>query len=236
VVSFLVGAALIAALVEVPVYGRITGDRQLGAALLLVRLLAAVPVGAALGGFVSGRVGDRLTTGVGAVLAAIGLAGMSRWGLGGADLNATVTLVVAGLGFGLTLAPINASVLARTAPAVHGLASALVVVARTVGMLVGLSVLTAIGLHRFAGESARITSPLRLCPATPTHCPAYDDALHAAGLAQVHAVLLGAAICAGLAALAAALLRGRPDTPERLPVGMLPGGQHGDRDSDPGRR
>ena len=209
VVSLLVGAALIAALVDVPVYGRVTGDDQLGAALLLIRLLAAVPVGAVLGGLGSQRFGDRATTAVGAALAAGGLAAMTGWGAEPQPVTTTVALAVTGLGFGLTIAPINASVLASTAQGVHGLASALIVVARTIGMLVGLSVLTAIGLHRFAAESAGITSPLQLCPATPTSCPAYDAAIQSAALAQVHAVFLGAAVCASLAAVGAFLLRRR---------------------------
>jgi MFS family permease len=205
-VSFLVGAALIAALVDVPVFGRVTGHDQLGAALLLVRMLAAVPIGALLGGVVSQRLGDRTTTAVGALLAGAGLAQMSSWSAHGPGLVGTVALAVCGLGLGLTIAPINASVLATTASTVHGLAAALVVVARTVGMLVGLSVLTAIGLHRFANESAGIGSPLQLCPETPTNCPVYDAAVQTAALAEVHGVFLGAAVCAALAAVAAAAL------------------------------
>ena len=46
-------AAISAALVDIPIYARITTypDSQLGAALVLVRLLAALPVGAVLGGY-----------------------------------------------------------------------------------------------------------------------------------------------------------------------------------------
>ena len=216
VVSFFVGAALIAALVDVPVYGRLTGNDQLGAALLLVRLLAAVPVGALLGGVASQRLGDRVTTATGALLAAGGLAAMTRWDTDAPGILGTAALVVSGLGFGLTIAPINASVLAATGSTVHGLASALVVVARTVGMLVGLSVLTAIGLHRFAAESAGIASPLQICPDSPTDCPSYDAAVQTAALAEVHAVFLGAAGCALVAVFAAMLLGGaaaRRETP-----------------------
>jgi hypothetical protein len=80
------------------------------------------------------------------------------------------------------------------------------VVARTVGMLVGLSLLTAVALRRFTAEIAAIGSPLDLCPETPADCPAYDAATEAAVLTQLHTVFAGAAVAAGLAAVAAVLL------------------------------
>jgi hypothetical protein len=125
-----------------------------------------------------------------------------------------VVLVAAGLGFGLAIAPVNTVLLAVTGPRVHGSATALAVVARTVGMLVGLSLLTAVALHRFETEIAAIGSPVDICPRTPAHCPAYDRATDAAVLAQLHTVFGGAAIAAALAALTALVLlragAGRP--------------------------
>ena len=208
-VSFFLGVALIAALVDVPVIGRLSGRDQLGAALLLVRLLAAVPVGAVVGGRCAQRFGQRITVVMGALLAAVGLVLMSRWQLSSVGhVDATIALVVTGLGFGLTVAPVNTAVLNATTASVHGLASAFVVVARTVGMLVGLSALTAIGLSRFAHVTALLASPLQQCPDTPTRCPAYDAAVKAAGVSEVHAVFVGAAVAAALAmALSATLLR-----------------------------
>src|SRR3546814_19558712 len=52
VVSFFIGAALIAALIDIPIFARTTiyRDSQLAAALVLVRFLSALPVGAVLGG------------------------------------------------------------------------------------------------------------------------------------------------------------------------------------------
>ena len=96
--------------------------------------------------------------------------------------------------------------LAVTGADVHGSASALAVVARTVGMLVGLSLLTAVALRRFTAEVAAIGTPLELCPRHPADCAAYDAATDAAVLTQLHTVFAGAAVAAGLAAVAALLL------------------------------
>jgi MFS family permease len=215
VVNLLVGAALVAALVDIPLFARSTttpGD-QLGAALVLLRLLVAVPVGAVAGGWLCRIVPPRLVAAGGMALAAVAFVVMTGWDERSLDTVAsTVVLLAAGLGFGLAIAPVNAVLLAVTGSDVHGSASALAVVARTVGMLAGLSLLTAVALRRFTVEVDAIGSPFALCPQTPTDCAAYDAAMDAAILTQLHTVFAGAAVAAALAAVAAlALLRtGRP--------------------------
>ncbi|NYJ07108.1 MFS transporter [Petropleomorpha daqingensis] len=208
-VNLLVGVALVAALVDVPLFARATttpGD-QFGAALVLVRLLIAVPVGAVAGGWLCRRVPPRLVAAGGMALTALALAVMTQWGERSLDGAASyLVLLAAGLGFGLAIAPVNAVLLAVTGSEVHGSASALAVVARTVGMLVGLSLLTAVALRRFDQAVAAIGSPVTLCPQTPADCPAYDRATDAAVLTQLHTVFAGAAIAAGLAAVAALVL------------------------------
>ncbi|MCF6735846.1 MFS transporter [Blastococcus sp. KM273129] len=214
VVNLFVGAALVAALVDVPLFARATttpGD-QLGAALVLLRLLVAVPVGAVTGGWLCRVVAPRVVAGAGMALAAAAFAAMTGWDERSLDgAWSTAVLVAAGLGFGLAIAPVNAVLLAVTPPRVHGSASSLAVVARTVGMLAGLSLLTAVALRRFTAEVAAIGSPVELCPASPADCPAYDAATEAAVLTQLHTVFAGAAVAAALAAAAALLLlRGAP--------------------------
>jgi MFS transporter, DHA2 family, triacylglyceride efflux pump len=72
-----------------------------------------------------------------------------------------------------------------------------------VGMLVGLSALTAIGLHRFFAQLRRTPTPEELCPDNPTQCPAYVDALRDAAVGQLHTIFAGAAICAAIAGVIA---------------------------------
>ena len=218
VVNLAVGAALMAALLDIPILARVTvfRDSQLGAALVLLRLLIAVPVGAVVGGFLSRRWGNRIVASAGLALTAAMFVVMSRWTaqtlsdpFGFTWLHASDPVLLAcGLGFGLAIAPVNASMLAAVRPAMHGVASALVVVARTIGMLVGISVLTAVGLRAFYAATATLPSPVTLCPRTPLRCDAYDTLVTNAVVTELGTVFAGAAVCAGVAALIAlALLR-----------------------------
>jgi hypothetical protein len=88
---------------------------------------------------------------------------------------------------------------------VHGLATAMVVVARMVGMLVGISALTTIGLRRYYSETAGMPSPMQVCGGK-SRCDAFDNLLQHAGIAQEHTVFGGAAICAAIAAVLALVL------------------------------
>jgi hypothetical protein len=210
-VSLFVGAALIAALIDIPIFARTTvyPDSQLLAALVLVRFLVALPVGAVVGGYLVRLLPAGVVAAGGMLLAALGFVLMSRWGLTTlSGWSANVSLLVGGFGFGLALAPVNAAVLASTDSEVHGLASAGVVVSRMVGMLVGISALTTIGLRRYYAETRDLPSPREVCGGR-SRCGAFDDLLRHAGIAQEHTVFAGAAVCAVVAAgLAVVLLRG----------------------------
>ena len=205
-VNGLVGVALVTVLVDVPVFARVTRfpTSQLGAALVLLEFLAALPVGALVGGWAVRRVSPRLVASAGLLLAALAVAGTQTWDARALyGTPAQVLLVVAGFGFGLAVAPVNAVLLAATEAAVHGLAGALAVLARTVGMLVGLSVLTAVGLRVFAARQGAIPSPFALCPSSPTQCPAYVDATVASVVGELQAVFAGAALALVAAAMVA---------------------------------
>src|SRR3546814_14291362 len=81
VVSFFIGAALIAALIDIPIFARTTiyRDSQLAAALVLARFLIALPVGAVLGGYLIRRLSAGVVTAVGMFAAAGGFVLMAQW-------------------------------------------------------------------------------------------------------------------------------------------------------------
>ncbi|HVK27290.1 MAG TPA: MFS transporter [Nocardioides sp.] len=199
VVSFLVGWALIAALVDIPLFARTTTERdsQLGAALVLLRFLAALPIGALVGGWLLRRVPAGVLTAVGMAAAGASFLVMAQWDKASLDgFASNLPLVLGGFGFGLALAPVNAAILATTDDDTHGLASALVVVARMVGMLVGISALTTIGLRRL--YAAQEADP--------------DLSILELGIVQEHAVFVGAAFAAFAAGMLALVLFARAGT------------------------
>ena len=151
--NVLAGAALMVALVDVPVVARGVYDLStLDSGLLLSRLLLGVPVGALAGGWLGGRVGSRWTASAGLVLAAVAFGLMSGWRadeLRTSGWQVSGELFLCGFGFGVIIAPLTAAVLDLAEGGEHGLASSLVVLARTLGMVVGLAALTAFGLNRF---------------------------------------------------------------------------------------
>lgn len=217
VVSFFVGAAVIAALVDIPIFARLTvhNDSQLMAALVLVRFLVGLPVGAFLGGWMTHRMNAGVVTALGMAVSAFGFGWMSQWPFEALESPvATVPLVAAGLGIGLAMAPVNAALLSATEPAVHGLASALLIVARTVGKLVGISVLTTIGLRRYFAEQSDLPEPMEVCGQGDSRCAEFSRILQDAGLVQLHTIFLGAAACCVLAGLIALAVFRHADTRE----------------------
>ena len=208
VVSFLIGASLIAALVDIPFFARLTihRDSQVDAAMVLVRFLIALPVGALIGGMLLRFIRPTWLTAVGMAISTAAFAHMATWSQNALRHESELlALVAGGFGFGLAIAPVNAALLNHTEGDVHGVASGMLIVSRMVGMLVGISALTTIGLRAFYKASANIPPIHELCGA-PIACSAYTDAVRDAGIAQLHAVFVGAAVCAALAAILALFL------------------------------
>jgi EmrB/QacA subfamily drug resistance transporter len=160
--QLLVGAALIMALVTVPLMtDTVLGENPLEGGLRLMRFTGAIPLGAILGGFAVKWTGVRVPTIVGLLLGAAGFALMSTWDITISDPELTLHLVVGGFGFGLVIAPLVFSVLDAADARYRGTAAAWVTVARMLGMTLGLAALSAWGMGEFQVLTSDLIFPLR---------------------------------------------------------------------------
>ena len=146
----LVGAALIIGMVTIPLMANTTlALTPLEGGLRLMRLTAAIPIGAVLGGMACQRLDYRAPTILGLALSALGFWFMSRWDAQIADPVMTMHLATAGLGFGLVIAPIALAATNSARAEFRGTAAGVITTMRMVGMTLGLATLAAWGAGRF---------------------------------------------------------------------------------------
>jgi MFS family permease len=207
--SLAAGAVLMVTLVDVQLLAQtLLGRDAAGGALLLLWFLAGLPAGALAGGALASRFGERVPAAVGFAAAAAAYAWLSR-SLPEVD---TAGLALAGAALGATIAPLSSAALRTTPEGSHGTASAAVVVARMMGMLVGVAALTSWSLHRFQESTADLDTPLPFGVPEAEYAErlaVYQEALNAALAAQYADVFAAAAVICAAAALVAVALPGR---------------------------
>ena len=106
----------------------------------------------------------------------------------------TLHLAAAGLGFGLVIAPITVRAINAVSEDYRGTAASLVVVARMLGMTLGLAALSAWGVEHFQVLTAGIESPLfqsveasvEASEGLQTRLEEYTAQVAAAGLSLFH--------------------------------------------------
>ena len=161
-VSLLTGYTLATAIIGGPVFvNRVVNAGADQSALALTALTAAIAAGAVVGGLLSGVAGERLTSTLGVVVTAAGLWLATGWGIDTGLDRLARDLAIFGAGFGLTVSPRATAAVEAAGASAYGVASAMLQITRTVGMSIGLALLTSIGQNRIDELTALIEDPVR---------------------------------------------------------------------------
>jgi MFS family permease len=212
------GAGLMVGLVYVPVLANaIFSMNSTNAALLLLRLMVGIPIGAILGGWVAQRLRSyRAVAALGMLLAALGFFFLSGWNEGSLQPHllglpirlADAELFLAGFGLGLEIAPVSSALLDAVGESEHGAGASFLIVMRLIGMLLGFSLVAGFGLWEFHRATAHLQPPIGL---DPTAYAVYLIQFKRAIFDEYHLIFRAAAAALLLGGLiAAATLRPLP--------------------------
>lgn len=230
-VNLLVGFCIMVALVSVPIFINVAGAADtMKAALVTGYLLCAFTVPMAFaaipGGWLSQRFGYRTAVVIGLAVAVVGFWMMSLWkvemaaqavaffdhlGQGTASPDAgsisfmATGLALAGIGIGLTIAPIGTAVINGVGEQERGMASSLVIILRLIGMSVSMSSMTAYGLQRTTILSREMMNPEDALDFEKTARVALD------AVTKITSEIAWIALAVTLAAAAMAMLLRRSD-------------------------
>ncbi len=177
-VNFIVGAALVISMVDVPLFVNAVEVDLERSAVIAGWIMSALTAAMAVASYIGGRVTERswyrppLMLGIAMSTGAFAWMG-ATWNADTSYLVFGVQLALLGAGFGLTVAPTTSAVVDAAPPDQRGAAAGIVMVVRLLGFSVGLSALTAWGLERFNALRATIELP-------PIGSPDFQDELLAA--------------------------------------------------------
>ena len=162
--NVLVGAALIVAMVNAPLaVALLVNEAKVArdSAALLGSFTLAMTAGALAGGRLLERLTPRAIAAAGLLVAVAGFVAMRWWPDSFELALMATTMAVAGLGLGVVIAPMGETAIRAAGRKSYGAATGLVLLARLIGMTVGLSAMTAYSLERLDRKVAAL-------PTTPT--------------------------------------------------------------------
>ncbi len=194
-VSLLVGAALIIAMADIPIFiATVLGKTPIDSGLALLRLTAMIPIGAIIGGWLCAQISCRWTAVLGLIPTAIGFWLMHLWPLNVGWTQITISTIIGGLGFGLVIAPIGTTAINTATSRQIGMASSVVTVLRMIGMILGLAALTSWGLGRFRVLAAAFKPPAGVPVLSDKYNALYGQYLVASAHEVYTAIFLAAGV------------------------------------------
>ncbi len=206
-VNFVVGAALVIAMVDVPLFINSVELNLERAAVVSGWVLSALTAAMAITSYVGGRVTERwwyqppVLVGLAMSTAAYAWMG-STWDANTSYVVFAIQLALLGGGFGLTVAPTTSAVVDAAPADQRGAAASIVMVVRLMGFSVGLSALTAWGLARFNELRSTIDLPSITDPGFQAAVTEAQERLTAQAIAETFtaaAVVIGSGLLASVA-------------------------------------
>ncbi len=214
-VNFFVGATLVIAMVDVPLFINVVELDLEGAAVTTGWVLSALTASMSVAAYIGGRITESrwyrppVLIGLGFSAVAFFMMGYG-WGVATGYWTMAWQLAILGAGFGLVMAPTTAAVVDAAPSDRRGTAASLVMVMRLIGLSVGLSGLTAWGLHRFN----QLRTDIDLPPITdPEYARAATDASAELTTAAMAETFVAAGALIVIAWVIAAMMRRAPDQP-----------------------
>lgn len=201
-VNFVVGAGLVIAMVDVPLFINSVEVDLERAAVYAGWTLSALTAAMAVTSYLGGRATERwwyrppVLTGLALSTSAYAWMGAS-WSSDTSYPVFAVQLALLGAGFGLTVAPTTSAVVDAAPEDQRGAAASIVMVVRLLGLSVGLSALTAWGLTRFNHLRGTIDLPPLTDPGFETALLEAQEQLTSQAIAETFtaaAVVLGAGL------------------------------------------
>ncbi|MDQ2837911.1 MAG: MFS transporter [Actinomycetota bacterium] len=220
---------------------QVLGWSATGAGLAIMPAMVVVAAVTPVAGYLSGRFGGGLPMVAGLLVSAVALLGLTHFGTDASYHDFWWLLPVIGLGMGLTLTPITATVLSRVPAQRAGMGSAVSTTARELGGVLGVAALGSLLTAKLTGQLHQTLRSLGLGPAEIATAISGQSRSGSPDLAasgqspQVHRAVLaayvqglhtaeyaGAAVLLLAALLAVALVRtGRDVGPDDEPAGIL---------------
>lgn len=158
VANFLIGAALMVGMVNIPVIVSLAGEGSTSrqSALLLIPLTLAIAAFALASGTISTKIGEANMSKLGVMLGAAGF-GLVYLMI---DMNnlwlMAPGLAIAGAGIGLLMAPLSATALDASDSSNRGAATSTALLCRLLGMTIGMSLVTSAGIFRLQQLTGRL--------------------------------------------------------------------------------
>ena len=158
IANLLLGCALMVGMVNIPTLVALVvspDDVSNISALMLAPFTVCIATGSLLASHIAIRLGAAAAV-VGVALIALGYIVVAVVLSPNDYVRAIIGLVAAGLGFGIVLTPLSGRALSMADASERGAAASLSLVARLLGMTLGISALTAIGVRRLQELTGRV--------------------------------------------------------------------------------